>query len=123
MGVLLPYELRTRNLKKDSTELDEMGVVIIAGPTSVGKSSLALRVAEEYNAVIVSDAMTVYKGSDIGTAKPSRDEQLRVPHYGIDQCNIDEEFIVIDFIELYEKVVKEHERVILVGGTHFAINI
>ena len=100
-----------------------MGVVIIAGPTSVGKSSLALRMAEEYDAVIVSaDAMTVYKGLDIGTAKPSREEQLRVPHYGIDQCNIDEEFTVIDFIELYEKVAKEHERVILVGGTHFYIN-
>ena len=100
-----------------------MGVLIIAGPTSVGKSSLALKVAETYDAVILSaDAMTVYKGLDIGTAKPSNEEQQRVPHYGIDLCKIDEEFSVIDFIELYEKVVQEHERVILVGGTHFYIN-
>ena len=100
-----------------------MGVLIIAGPTSVGKSSLALKVAETYDAVILSaDAMTVYKGLDIGTAKPSQEEQERVPHYGIDLCNIDEEFSVIDFIELYEKVVEKHKRVILVGGTHFYIN-
>ena len=58
-----------------------MGVLVLAGTTASGKSSLALRLAQEYGAAIVSAvAMTVYRGLDIGTAKPTNDERAVVPH-------------------------------------------
>lgn len=58
---------------------------IIAGPTGAGKSALALHLAERHGAVIVSaDSRQVYRGFDLGTAKPSPDERARVPHEGID---------------------------------------
>lgn len=100
-----------------------MAVLVVAGPTGVGKSSFAFSVAQKYDAVLVcADAMTVYKGLDIGTAKPSREEQNCVSHYGLDLCSIDEEFSVADFVSLFDSVVSKHERVVLVGGTHFYLN-
>lgn len=58
---------------------------IIAGPTAAGKSALALRLAERHDALIISaDSRQVYRGFDIGTAKPSAAERARVPHVGID---------------------------------------
>lgn len=100
-----------------------MSVLIISGPTSAGKSDLALMLAEKYEAAILSaDAMTIYRTLDVGTAKPSVAEQQLVPHYGIDIRNIDEEFSVADFTELFDVVCKNHKRVIVVGGTHFYLS-
>jgi tRNA dimethylallyltransferase len=60
-------------------------VRIITGPTGAGKSALAMQLAERYGLTIVSaDSRQIYRGFDIGTAKPTPDEQRRVPHYGID---------------------------------------
>lgn len=60
-------------------------IVVITGPTASGKSALALALAEELAGEIVSaDSMQVYRGLDIGTAKPTPEEQARVPHHGID---------------------------------------
>lgn len=60
-------------------------VPVIIGPTAAGKSSIAMHLAERYRLAIVSaDSRQVYRGFDIGTAKPTRDEQRRVPHYGVD---------------------------------------
>ncbi|PYK59962.1 MAG: hypothetical protein DME21_12245, partial [Verrucomicrobia bacterium] len=60
-------------------------LVIIAGPTAVGKSSAALSLAERIGGEIISvDSMQVYRGLDIGTAKPSAQERKRVPHHLID---------------------------------------
>ena len=100
-----------------------MSVLVISGPTSAGKSSLALRLAQLYGAAIVSaDAMTIYRSLDIGTAKPSPIEQQMVPHYGIDIRNLDEDFSVADFTALFDQVCRKHERVIVVGGTHFYLS-
>ena len=100
-----------------------MAVLVVAGPTGVGKSAFALAVAQKYKAVVLcADAMTVYKGLDVGTAKPDREEQQLAPHFGLDLCRIDEEFSVADFVSLFDSVVSEHERVVLVGGTHFYLN-
>ena len=61
------------------------GIFVLIGPTASGKSSLAMRVAEAIGGEILSvDSMQVYRGMDIGTAKPSRDEQARVRHHLID---------------------------------------
>ena len=100
-----------------------MSVLVIAGPTGVGKSSLAFDVAKQYDAVLLcADAMTVYRGLDIGTAKPSQEEQQVVSHYGLDMCDIDQEFSVADFVSLFDDVCAKHDRVVVVGGTHFYLN-
>ena len=67
--------------------------IVIAGPTASGKSSLALSLASEMNGEIIGcDAFQIYRGMDIGTAKPSPIERERVPHHLIDILDPCEEF-------------------------------
>jgi tRNA dimethylallyltransferase len=67
--------------------------IIITGPTASGKSDLALELAHKIDGEIVcTDSMQVYRGLDIGTAKPTKVEQLAVPHHQIDLCNLDEHY-------------------------------
>jgi tRNA dimethylallyltransferase len=97
-----------------------MGTLVIGGTTASGKSSLAIELAQLYKAVIISaDAMTVYRGLDVGTAKPSAKELESVPHLGIDIRNIDQECDVSSFCSLVDEAKKEHENLIIVGGTTF----
>lgn len=94
-----------------------MKPLLILGPTGAGKSAHALRFGEKYGATIVSmDAMQVYRGMDIGTAKPSAEERARVPHVGLDLRNPDESFSAADFVALADGV---GEPRILCGGTNF----
>ena len=66
-------------------------LILIVGHTGVGKTELAIQLAERLNGEIVSaDSRLFYRGMDIGTAKPSREEQARVPHHLIDIANPDE---------------------------------
>ncbi|MEZ4319107.1 MAG: tRNA (adenosine(37)-N6)-dimethylallyltransferase MiaA [Myxococcota bacterium] len=95
-----------------------MKAFVVAGPTAAGKTALALAVAERLDAVIVSaDAMQVYRGLDIGTAKASPAEQARVPHFGIDVVEPDAAFDAADFVALAESVMARHPRVVVCGGT------
>lgn len=96
--------------------------VILAGPTAVGKSDAALDLAVRINGEIVSfDSMQVYRGLDIGTAKPSAEELARVPHHLIDVVDVRASFDAGQFLELAQTAVAEiqaRERVpILCGGT------
>jgi tRNA dimethylallyltransferase len=80
--------------------------IFIAGPTAVGKSGIALRLAERIGGEIISaDSMQVYRGLDIGTAKPSPDERTRVPHHLIDVCDLTEHFDAAQFIRLAQSAV------------------
>src|SRR2546430_5259751 len=73
-------------------------LVIVAGPTAVGKSSAALSLAERIGGEIISvDSMQVYRGLDIGTAKPSAQERQRVPHHLIDIVELSEPFDAAQF--------------------------
>ena len=66
-------------------------LITILGPTAVGKTDLTLRLAEKLNGIVISgDAYQIYKGLDIGTAKPSREELEAVPHRLIDIRSADE---------------------------------
>ena len=102
-------------------------LVVIAGPTASGKTSLALQVAKLYGGeIICADSRTIYKGMDIGTAKPDKKEQEVVPHHLIDVANPDEPFTVADFKRLAQYAIKDITRrgklPILVGGTGLYID-
>lgn len=98
-------------------------VIVITGPTSSGKSSLAYHLACQHAAVILcADAMTLYRGLNVGTAKPSLTERSRILHYGVDIRELNEEYSVSDFRDLALKVVAKHEKVIIVGGTQYYIS-
>ena len=99
-----------------------MNVFILTGPTASGKSAVALEIAPRMNAEIVSaDSMQVYRGMDIGTAKPSPEERVRVPHHLIDIKDPWESFSVADFIREAEAAIAEirarGKQALLVGGT------
>ena len=73
--------------------------LFLAGPTAIGKSEIALRLAEQHGGEIISaDSMQVYRGLDIGTAKPSPAERSRVPHHLLDICELHETFDAAQFI-------------------------
>ena len=97
-------------------------IILIVGPTAVGKTELAIRLAERLNGEIVSaDSRLFYRGMDIGTAKPSQAEMTRVPHHLIDIVNPDETLSLAVFQEMARKVIAQiHSRgklPFLVGGT------
>ena len=96
--------------------------VLLAGPTAVGKSEIALRLAEQLRGEVVSvDSMQVYRGLDVGTAKPGADERARVRHHLIDVVSLSEAFDVARFIQLASAAMQEIQQrgavPILCGGT------
>lgn len=102
-------------------------ILILTGPTAVGKSKAAVCLAQKFNGeVIGADSMQIYKGFDIGTGKISESEKQGVPHYMIDILEPYEEFSVGDFVEraklLIGKICAAGKLPIVVGGTVLYIN-
>lgn len=96
----------------------------IIGPTASGKSDLAIKIAKKINAYILSiDSLSIYKGIDIVSAKPSPGELNSVKHFGINMLYPNEYFSVDIFINLYKDVLltckKDKKNLIIVGGTSF----
>jgi tRNA dimethylallyltransferase len=96
--------------------------LLLAGPTAVGKSAIALLLAERLGGEIVSvDSMQVYRGMDIGTAKPSPADRARVPHHLVDVVEVTEPFDAAQFVQLARRAVADIQRrgrvPILCGGT------
>jgi tRNA dimethylallyltransferase len=103
-------------------DLPTASPIFIAGPTAAGKSELALALAERMGGEIISvDSMQVYRGLDIGTAKPSAAERARVPHHLIDICDLRESFDAAQFVHQAQRAVAEirsrRRRPIFCGGT------
>lgn len=97
-------------------------ILAVVGPTASGKSALALALAERLNGEIVScDSMQIYRGMDIGTAKPSSEERARVPHHLIDIADPDTEFSVMDFTAAAERatadILSRGRLPVFCGGT------
>ncbi len=97
-------------------------VVILLGPTCVGKTEASVILAEKMGAEIISaDSMLVYRGMDIGTAKPSRELRARIKHHLIDICEPVEEFSAGRFREECRKIIEASHRKeiipLIVGGT------
>ena len=98
--------------------------VVIAGPTGAGKSAIALELAERIGGEIVNyDSVQIYRGFDIGSAKPTRAEQTRIPHHLIDVIDADEHFSAAVFaaraLDTIAVIQARNRTPILVGGTGF----
>ncbi len=102
-------------------------VIIILGPTASGKSDAALLLAEHLNTELISaDSMQIYRGMDIGTAKPSQEEQKRVKHHMIDIVDVNEPYTAADYQKQafahIDSLHKYNMSPIIVGGTGLYIN-
>ena len=97
---------------------------IITGVTAVGKTNYALEYAESHNAEIIScDASLVYKGMDIGTAKPSKQELSRVPHHLIDILDVQESCDIVTYNQHAQKavdtIIARGKSIVVTGGSGF----
>ncbi len=120
MGSLLPLEQKLKDFPKTKPKK----VILLAGPTACGKTSLSLLLANMLGGEIIStDSMQVYRGMDIGTAKVAQEERERIPHHLIDIRDVQESFNVVDFYyearQCCESILARDRVPILVGGSGF----
>ena len=120
LGAILPLEKKIREFQKTGSKK----IILVAGPTACGKSSLAMLLAEMVKGEIISaDSMQVYKGMNIGTAKVLQEDQARIPHHLIDIRHIQDTFNVVDFYyearQCCESILARDRVPIIVGGSGF----
>lgn len=95
-------------------------ILAIVGPTGVGKTKLSIELAKKYNAIILNcDAMQVYKGMDIGTAKIKESEKEGIPHYLFDIKDVNDNYTVYDYQKDARNLLEKYKdkNIIFVGGT------
>lgn len=102
-------------------------IIVIVGPTGIGKTELGLDLAQKFNGEIVSgDSMQIYQEVSIGTAKPTQEELKKVKHHLVDQRSVFDEYSVKDFVKqatsAIDEINKKGKVPIVVGGTGFYIN-
>ncbi|MFQ5787929.1 MAG: tRNA (adenosine(37)-N6)-dimethylallyltransferase MiaA [Thermodesulfobacteriota bacterium] len=103
-------------------------LLVILGPTAIGKSRAAIEIAKRVNGEIISaDSLQVYRYLDIGTAKPTKDERIEVAHHLIDIIDPDEEFNSGIFKKSAKSVISKLEetqtKIIVVGGTYLYVRV
>ena len=97
-------------------------IIVITGPTWVGKTKMSIELAKRYNAEIINgDAVQVYRGLDIGSAKVTEEEKEGIPHHLFDIRNVDEEYSIYDYQKdvrkLIDDITDRGKNIIIVGGT------
>ena len=102
-------------------------VIVIVGPTGIGKTRLSIELAKKINGEIVSaDSMQIYKKMNIGTAKPTEDEKQNIPHHMMDILDMGTNFSVAQYqsmaFECIESIIARDKQPIVVGGTGLYIN-
>jgi len=102
-------------------------VIVVAGPTAVGKTKYAIEIAKNFQGEIISaDSMQIYKYMDIGSAKPSKEELAQAKHYLVDEIDPREEFSAAEYQlsakKYIEKVFQENKTPIVSGGTGLYLN-
>lgn len=107
--------------------MEKIRLIVVAGPTASGKTSLAIELAKRIDGEIVSaDSMQIYKYMDIGSAKPTAKERSEVPHHLIDFLEPDAQWSVADYTEMAHKTIAEiasrGKTPVLAGGTGLYIN-
>ncbi|MDR1384020.1 MAG: tRNA (adenosine(37)-N6)-dimethylallyltransferase MiaA [Planctomycetaceae bacterium] len=115
----MPIIADTQRVQADNPGWD---CCYLTGPTASGKTSVAIPLAEELGAEIISlDSMTVYRELDVGTAKPTDDEQMMIRHHMIDVVDPSEDYSLAEYVQgAYEKIYelrRRNKKVIFVGGT------
>ena len=107
--------------------MKKIPIIILTGPTAVGKTNLSIELAKSLNSEIISaDSMQIYKYMDIGSAKITEDEMQGVTHYLVDEVTPDYVFSVSEFqnrADSYiEKIINEGKKVLVTGGTGLYLN-
>lgn len=102
-------------------------IIVIVGPTASGKSDLAIQIATKHNGeIIAADSRTIYKGMDVGTAKPSLQEQQQVTHFGLDLITPDRSYSAAEYKDYANQAIgaihKRNRLPIVVGGTGLYID-
>ncbi|MBR5662588.1 MAG: tRNA (adenosine(37)-N6)-dimethylallyltransferase MiaA [Bacilli bacterium] len=95
-------------------------IIVVCGPTGVGKTKLSVELAKKYNGIIInSDAMQVYKKMDIATAKIKEEEKEGIKHYLFDICNLKDNYSIYDYQKDARKIIEENKdkTIIMVGGS------
>ncbi|MDE7162005.1 MAG: tRNA (adenosine(37)-N6)-dimethylallyltransferase MiaA, partial [Anaeroplasmataceae bacterium] len=93
-------------------------VIVIVGPTAVGKTKLSIRLAKRYHTEIISgDSIAVYKRLNIGSAKPTKEEMSGIPHHLIDAKEPTEDYSVADFQKSARVILDRNPLSIICGGT------
>lgn len=107
--------------------MKKIPLIVIVGPTAVGKTALSIKLAKYFNCEIISiDSVQIYKNFDIGSAKIKKEEMEEIPHHLIDILNPEENFSVYDFQKLarqkIEEVYNKNKIPLLIGGTGYYMN-
>ena len=95
-------------------------IIVVCGPTGVGKTKLSVELAKKYNGIIInSDAMQVYKKMDIATAKIKEEEKEGIKHYLFDICDLSDNYSIYDYQKDARKIIDENKdkTIIMVGGS------
>ncbi len=107
-------------MNKENTIIPDPLLLVLCGPTAVGKTELSLQIAEHFSCEIIGvDSMQIYKHMDIGTAKPTAAERARIPHYLIDIVDPDEDYTLGTFIRDAEAAIQSicsHKNIPLLAG-------
>ena len=99
-----------------------MDIIVIVGPTGVGKTKLSIELAKKLDAEIINgDSVSIYKKLNIGSAKPTKEEMENIPHHLLDIKDVTEDYSVYDYQKDARKVIEElnkkNKNIIIVGGT------
>ena len=97
-------------------------IIVIVGPTGIGKTKLSIELVKKLDAEIINgDSVSIYKRLNIGSAKPTKEEQSGIPHHLIDIKDVDEDYTVFDYQKDVRKKIEEltsrGKQIIIVGGT------
>jgi tRNA dimethylallyltransferase len=103
-------------------EPEAKNLVIVLGPTAVGKSAVAIRIAQEFKGEVINcDSMQVYKGFDIGTDKLPPDKRKNIPHHLLDIVDSSTQFTAAEFVnhalKAIQSIRKKQKLPIIAGGT------
>ena len=95
-------------------------ILVVVGPTGVGKTKMSIELAKKYNAIVVNaDSMQVYKGLDIGTAKVTEEEKEGIDHFLFDIVDVTDMYTVFDYQRDFRKLIELYKdrNIVVVGGT------
>lgn len=115
------------NQMDQADQENQKSIIIIAGPTAVGKTKYAIEIAKEFKGEIISaDSMQIYQYMDIGSAKPTPDELAQAKHYLVDEIDPRQEFSVAEYQVLAKKYIQEiflkGKQPVISGGTGLYLN-